>query len=107
MLVLPGPGLIALAIGIILLGRRDRLLRRAALALHMALRGLSRAEQPKVRAVGAWLRARHAGARRFVRDEVIGYGQGRSLRLVTKIWIGITLLLTALAAGVGLIALFS
>ncbi len=106
MIVLPGPGLLALALGVVLLGRRDPLLRRCGVLLRLGLRRLSRAEQQVVRQVGCWLRVRHAQARMLVREQVHRHARGEPLSLWVRVWIGITIVSAAAGLGLGLLLLF-
>jgi hypothetical protein len=105
MLILPGPGLLGLALGIILLGGRDPALRRCAVLLRMLLRRLSRAERRGVRRLGMWLRMRHRDARGLVHEQVHRHRQGQPLPLAIKLWIGLTVVLTLASAGVSLVLL--
>jgi hypothetical protein len=105
MLILPGPGLIALAIGIILLGRRDPILRRYAILLRMLLRRLSHARRRDVRRIGLWLRMRHRDARGLVHEQVHRHQQGLPLPFAIKLWIGITLVMVIATISASLVLL--
>jgi hypothetical protein len=105
MLVLPGPGLLALALGVILLGRRDPTLRRWALLLRIHLRRLSRAEQRQLRLIGRWLRQKHQTARAFVRQELHRHARGEPLSAAVRLWIGFTVISAVVGLGAGLLML--
>lgn len=79
MLVLPGPGVLVLAFGIVLLGPRDPALRRAAIALRLLLRRLSHAERSYIRSPGRWLLRRHRHARTLIREQVDRHAHGQPL----------------------------
>lgn len=102
MMVLPGPGLLVLAAGIAVLGRRDPTLRRGALMIRLGLRRLSRAEQHSVRVVGQWLRARHRKARTFVREQVERSAHGQPLSRATRFWIGVMLIVAVMSIGLSI-----
>jgi hypothetical protein len=91
MIALPGPGLLALAVGIIILGRHDPTLRRWAVLLRMSLRRLSQAESSMVRGLGRWLRHQHLLARLFIREQLHRHACGQPFSLGVRIWIGLTL----------------
>lgn len=105
MLVLPGPGLLALVLAIMLLGRRDPTLRRLAVLLRLTLRRLSRAEHAAVRRVGRWLRQQHAHSRTFIREQVRRHADGEPLALWVRVWIGVTLATMVTGIGIGLLVL--
>jgi hypothetical protein len=107
MIVLPGPGLLALAVGIILLGRHDPTLRRWAVLLRMSLRRLSQAEVSAVRRLGQWLRQRHASARLLVREQLHRHAHGQPFSLGIRIWIGLTLFSAVASLCVGLFMILS
>jgi hypothetical protein len=102
MLVLPGPGLLALALGVILLGRRDPLLRRWAVLIRVYVRRLSRAERRTLRWAGTWLHLQHRRARLIVGEQIHRYDHGHSLSPVIRLWIGLTLLITITSLGISL-----
>src|SRR4051794_1106379 len=91
MILLPGPGLLALAVGIIILGRHDPTLRRWAVYLRLSLRRLSQAEAAEVRRIGQWLRRWHQQARFLVREQLHRHASGQPLSLGVRIWIALTL----------------
>ena len=107
MLVVPGPGLLMLVLGIILLGRRDPVLRRWAVLLRLNLRRLSRAERRTIRCVGIWLRGQHQRARLHIQEQLHCHAQGRPLSLAIRLWIGLTLLTALTGLGVSLYMLLS
>ncbi len=107
MLILPGPGFLALAVGIILLGPRDPALRRSAVALRLALRQLSHAKQRHVRIIGKWLRARHRSARLLIRDQVNRQMHGQPVGPTVKLLIGIAAATAAIGIGISLFILLS
>ena len=107
MLILPGPGFLALAVGIILLGPRDPALRRSAVALRLTLRRLSHAKQLQVRVTGRWLRARHRSARQLIRDQVNRQMHGEPISPAVKLLIGIAAATTAIGLGISLFILLS
>ncbi len=105
MIVLPGPGLLALALGVILLGRRDPTLRRCAVLLRINLRHLSRARQRRVRLIGQWLWAHHRQARGFIREQVQRHAHGQPLSLWVRVWIGFTVVTGVVGIGASLFML--
>lgn len=107
MLVLPGPGLLFIALAAIVLGRRDPILRRPNLIVRLSLRRLSRAEQRLVRWAAIWLREHHRGARLFVREQLHFHAQGRPLNPWIRIWIGMTLAIALASLGAGIYALLA
>jgi UPF0716 family protein affecting phage T7 exclusion len=107
MLVLPGPGFLALALGIILLGPRDPALRRSAVAVRLVLRRLSHAEQRHVRVAGWWLRARHRNGRQLIRDQVDRQMHGQPVSPSVKFLIGIAAATAAIGLGISLFILLS
>ena len=107
MLVLPGPGLLALALGIIILGRHDPTLRRWAVWFRLGLRRLSRAESPTVRPIGRWLREQQCRARQQIREQLQRHAHGQPLSPAVRLWIGLTLAMAIVSAGVGLYMILS
>ncbi len=105
MLVLPGPGLLALVLGIILLGRREPMLRRVAVLLRLHLRRLSRAKQPLVRRVGHWLWGHYSRARHFVREQLHRHANGQPLNVWIQVWIVVTIVSALAGVGLGLLVL--
>ena len=105
MIRLPGPGLLALALGIILLGRREPTLRRCAVLLRMSLRRLSHSKQRRVRTIGQWLWAKHRQARRMVREQVQRHAHGQPLSLWVRVWIGFTIITGVVGIGASLFML--
>ncbi len=102
MLVLPGPGLLALALGIILLGRRDPVLRRWAVLIRLYVRRLSRAERRIVRWVGTWLQSHLCRTRLLIREQLHRHAQGQPLSTWVRLWIGLTFLIAIMSLGVSL-----
>ena len=102
MLVLPGPGLLALALGIILLGRRDPVLRRWAVLIRLYVRRLSRAERRIVRWVGTWLQSHLCRAGLLIREQLHRHAQGQPLSTWVQLWIGLTFLFAIMSLGVSL-----
>ncbi len=107
MLVLPGPGFLALALGIVLLGPRDPALRRAAITLHLLLRRLSRAEPGYVRNMGRWLRNRHRHARALIREQVNRHMHGQPLNSSARLLIGLAGVMAIAGIGVSICLLLS
>src|SRR5690242_302627 len=91
MIVLPGPGLLALALGIIVLGRHDPTLRRWALHLRLLLRRMSQVDARAIRGLGLWLRRQHFVARLLIREQVHRHANGQPFSLGVRIWIALTL----------------
>ena len=100
MLVLPGPGLLALALGIILLGRRDPTLRRWAVGVRLRVRRLSQSEQRAVRCFGWWLRAHIHQGRLYIREQTHRHACGQPLSLGLRIWIVVTVAIAIASLGV-------
>jgi hypothetical protein len=107
MIVLPGPGLLALAFGILILGRHDPTLRRWAVLLRMSLRRLSQAEASTVRALGQCLRRWHQHARLLVREQLHRHASGQPFSLAVRLWIGLTLFGALASLGLGLFMILS
>ena len=79
LLPLPGPGIVVIAVGMAMLGRREPLLRRVALLLRWYVRGMSRSRQPVVARLGAYLRHHHTQARHNLRTILALRASGRPL----------------------------
>ena len=99
MLVLPGPGLLALALGVILLGRRDPTLRRGIVLFRLQVRRLCQSRVGTVRRLGQWLRVHIYHARSFVREQLHRHSHGQPLSNSIRIWIGTTIALALLSLG--------
>ncbi len=99
MLVLPGPGLLVLALGVILLGRRHPILRRGLVLFRIQVRRLSQSERRAVRWMGRWLRTQIQGARSFIREQLQRHAHGQPLSRPVQIWIGTTIALGLLGLG--------
>lgn len=67
------PGWPGFFIAIILLGRRDRLLRRLHLLARFTLRWLRKAPIPHVRGIGQWLSKQYVELRRAVVPRLIAF----------------------------------
>ncbi len=104
---LPGPGLLVLVLGIMLLGPRHPAIRRWAILIRLALRRLSQAEHRLLRRCGIVLRARHAQARAFVREQLHRQADGQPLAPAILLWIAFTILTVLVSAGMGLVMLLS
>jgi len=102
MLVLPGPGLLGIALGIILLGRNHPLLRRAALILRLRLRRLRQADHALVQRAGRWLYTRHRESRLFIHDQLQRHARGEPFAPLVRIWIGLTILFALIGCGVSM-----
>ena len=107
LMVLPGPGLLVLALGLMLLGPRHPGIRRSALLIRLALRRMSRAEHRVVRHTGISMRVRHARARAFIQEQLRRHAQGQPLAPAVRLWIVFTVLTALASAGMGLLILFS
>jgi hypothetical protein len=107
MIVLPGPGLLAIALGMVILGRHDPTLRRWAVLLRLGLRRLSQAESSAVRTLGQWLRRRHLMARLMVREQLHRHASGQPFSLGIRIWIGLTLISALASLCLGLFMILS
>jgi hypothetical protein len=107
MIVLPGPGILFLAFGILILGPHDPVLRRWAVIFRLELRKLSRADSPKVRLAGQWLRQRHHHARLMIREQLHRHACGQPFSPGIRIWIGLTLFGALASLGVGLFMILS
>ncbi|MGQ9528541.1 MAG: hypothetical protein ACUVSL_12295 [Chloroflexus sp.] len=69
--IIPGwPGYV---LAIILLGRRDRLLRRLHLVARFGLRRLRKAPLPHIRGIGHWLSRQYVEIRRAVVPRLIAF----------------------------------
>jgi ABC-type Fe3+ transport system permease subunit len=107
MVVLPGPGLLSIALGIVLLGRREPTLRRWSVTLRHTLRRMSRARQRRIGALGWFLRHRYRESRRFIREQVHRHAHGQPFSPVVRLLIGIALLATLITVGAGAAMLFN
>ena len=101
-LPLPGPGMLVLALGVILVGRRDPTLRRMALSVRLGVRRLSRAENRAIRFVGGWLREHVRQARRFIREHAHRHATGQPLSPGLRLWIGVTIAVAIASAGISI-----
>ncbi len=70
------PGLIFLALAVVLLGPHDPLLRRAGVAIRVLLRRLSQVRLRWLRALGCEARWRYAQARKQLRDVLQRHQRG-------------------------------
>lgn len=102
MLILPGPGLIVIAVGVILLGRQNPTLRRWAVILRLQLRQLKHAQQPLLRRFGAWLYMYHRRSRHFIHQQHELHARGEPLAPLIQIWIGITILGILISLGLSI-----
>ncbi len=69
--IIPGwPGYV---LAIILLGRRDRLLRRLHLVARFGLRWLRKAPLPQIRGIGHWLSQQYVEIRRAIVPRLIAF----------------------------------
>lgn len=89
------PGLIFLALAIVLLGPHDPLLRRAGIAIRLLLRRLSQARHRWIRRLGGEARWRYADARRQVRQVLHHHQRGEiswraHLPLLATMLLGLT-----------------
>jgi hypothetical protein len=107
MLILPGPGFLGIALGVILIGRHDPLLRRWAIVIRVGLRRLSRAENPVLHRVGGWLWEWHRQGRLFVRDQLQRHARGEGINPVLRIWLVVTLLVALVGLTISLWMLLS
>ncbi len=101
MVVLPGPGLITIVLGIILLGRNEPTLRRWSLWLRMMLRRMSRSKQSMMRSGGSFLRERHRQSRLFIREELRRHASGKPFSAGLQIMIGFALLMALISLSAG------
>jgi len=97
------PGLIFLALAIVLLGPHDPLLRRAGIAIRLLLRRLSHARHRWLRALGCEARWRYASARKQVRQVMHHHQRGEigwraHLPLLATMLLGLTV-----SAAIGLV----
>jgi hypothetical protein len=107
MLVLPGPGLLFIALGVIILGRNNPTLRWWMIWLQQLLRRLCQSKNPTVRTLGWLLRRRQRQARLFVREQLHHHAQGRPLSPVIRLWIALTIVGALAGVGVSLIIILS
>ncbi len=107
MLVLPGPGLLALALGVIVLGPDDPALRGWAVRCRLSIRRLCHAKSPAVRTIGYWLRGHLRQARLLIREQLQRHARGEPLSLVIRLWIVLTIVLALASAGVSLYMILS
>ncbi len=107
LVVLPGPGLLALALGIVLLGRHDPTLRRSAILLRLSVRRMSRAERRWIRWAGAWLRHHQSRSRLIIREQVRRCAAGHPLSPSVWLWIVLSLGVAMMSIGVSLYMLLS
>ena len=101
MVVLPGPGLLAIALGIILVGRNDPTLRRWSVWLRMMLRRMCHSRQQTIRTSGLFLREQHRQSRLFIREELHRHASGKPFSAGVQIMIGFALLMTLISLGAG------
>lgn len=101
MVILPGPGLLSIALGVILLGRREPTLRRWSVSLRIALKRMSRSKQRIVCFVGWFLRNRHRQSRLFIREQLHLHANGQPFSPVVQVSIGLAVLGTLISIGAG------
>lgn len=107
MLVLPGPGLLALALGVIILGPDDPTLRGWAVRCRLSVRRLCHAKSPTVRTIGYWLRGHLRQARLLIREQLERHARGEPLSLIIRLWIVLTIVLALASAGLSLYLMLS
>ena len=93
------PGVIFLALGIITLGPHDPTLRRAAVAIRIALRRWSQVKQQHFRALGRVARARYRSSRLALRAHLHRHEAGSVSWRSHLLLLGVTLLGMVVAAG--------
>lgn len=101
MVVLPGPGLLTIVFGMIMLGRNEPTLRRWSLALRVMLRRMAHSKQQTVRTCGLFLRERHRQSRMFVREELHRHASGKPFSAGVQVMIGFALLMTLISLSAG------
>jgi hypothetical protein len=107
MLVLPGPGLLTLGLGIIILGSDDPGLRSLGVRFRMAIRRLCHARSPLVRAFGMWLRQHIRQTRKIIGEQLRRHARGEPLSPMVRLWIILTAMFALAGAGLGFYMILS
>jgi hypothetical protein len=97
------PGLIFLALGIVLLGPHDPMLRRITLSIRLLLRRWSQAEQRHIRQLGAFVRSRYRQQRLLLREYLHRHEHGRQSWRAHYLLLALTLAVLAITAGIGFV----
>lgn len=95
------PGLIFIAVGIVLLGPHDPALRRMAIAIRLILRRWSQAKQRHMRRVGQFARRRYCEQRHMLRSQLHQHEHGGQSWRGHYVLLAITLVGLAITAGIG------
>ena len=95
------PGLIFIALGIVLLGPHDPALRRSAIAIRLILRRWSQAEQRHMRQIGRFVRRRYCEQRHILRSHLHHHEYGGQSWRGHYVLLAITLVALAITAGIG------
>ena len=95
------PGLIFIAVGIVLLGPHDPALRRMAIAIRMILRRWSQTKQRHMREIGRFARRRYREQRNLLRSHLHQHEHGGQSWRGHYVLLAITLAALAITAGIG------
>lgn len=95
------PGIIFIAIGIVLLGPHDPALRRSAIAIRLILRRWSQAKQRHMRLTGQFVRRRYCEQRRMLRTHLHHHEHGSQSWRGHYVLLAMTLVGLAITAGIG------
>ena len=94
------PGVVFFVLGVVLLGPRNPVLRRAAVLIRLALRRWCRARNQTVARLGWWVRLRHRTMRLAVRERVGQARRGEYRRRYYLAWAALFVLSMLAYAGV-------
>jgi uncharacterized membrane protein YbaN (DUF454 family) len=95
------PGLIFIAIGVVLLGPHDPALRRSAIAIRLILRRWSQCKQRHFRQLGRFARSRYREQRLLLRAQLHHHEHGEQGWRGHYMLLAITLAALAITAGIG------
>ncbi len=96
------PGLVFFVLGVVLLGPRNPLLRRAAVLIRLSLRRWCRVRNQAVARLGWWVRLRHRTVRLAIRERVGQARRGEYRRRYYLAWAALFVLSMIAYAGVAL-----
>jgi hypothetical protein len=97
------PGLVLIALGILVIGPHDPLLRRLATLVRIALRRWSRVKQPHLRRLGRWVRWQYRTSRLMLREHLHRHEHGTDGWRAHLPLLGVTLAGVAMSAAVMLL----
>jgi uncharacterized membrane protein YbaN (DUF454 family) len=97
------PGVIFIALGIVLLGPHDPTLRRIAILIRLILRRWSCAKQHHIRRLGQYVRSQYRQQRLLLRAQLHHHERGEQSWRGHYVLLALTLFALAITAGIGLV----